>query len=369
MFSKPKPDETVAAARRRRRRAAAPSGGVSVFRQPSARPRRCRPRRSRSRPPSVLSSDLTILGNVRSSGDIQVEGIVEGDVRAQMLIVGETATVKGEVVAEEVVVHGRVVGRLRGLKVRLSALRPLRGRHRPQDDRDRERRPLRGLGPAPGRPARQEQGARRPRGRVAGDDRRRVAAAGIGGLRIRSPAPSGGAPLVQAGRDHLAIEVPGGVAEDRQRDDEPEEERQHRNEEQCRRRSTPSAASAAGCRVTAWKLATIAVTQSTSRSTSIGSETTVSAKSRKAITPPTIVPTTTSAMPLPLARIVSRSRRRRGGRGRGSPASPPSTSTGKSRASTTKAIDGIWLSRLRQTAPSTSAQSRAAPASRRRLTS
>jgi cytoskeletal protein CcmA (bactofilin family) len=71
--------------------------------------------------PSVLSSDLTIIGNVKSSGDIQVEGTVEGDVRAQMLIVGESATVKGEVMAEEVVVHGRVVGRLRGLKVRLSA--------------------------------------------------------------------------------------------------------------------------------------------------------------------------------------------------------------------------------------------------------
>ena len=69
----------------------------------------------------MLSSDLTITGNVRSSGDIQVEGTVEGDIRAQMLIVGESATVKGEVIAEEVVVHGRVVGRLRGLKVRLSA--------------------------------------------------------------------------------------------------------------------------------------------------------------------------------------------------------------------------------------------------------
>jgi cytoskeletal protein CcmA (bactofilin family) len=70
--------------------------------------------------PSVLSSDLTIQGNVRSSGDIQVEGIVEGDIRATVLIVGESATVKGEIIAEEVVVNGRVVGRLRGLKVRLA---------------------------------------------------------------------------------------------------------------------------------------------------------------------------------------------------------------------------------------------------------
>jgi len=69
---------------------------------------------------SVLSSDLTIQGNVLTSGDIQIEGIVEGDIRAHTLVVGETATVKGEVIAEEVVVHGRVTGRLRGLKVRLS---------------------------------------------------------------------------------------------------------------------------------------------------------------------------------------------------------------------------------------------------------
>ena len=69
---------------------------------------------------SVLSSDLTIQGNVLTSGDIQIEGIVEGDIRAHTLVVGETATVKGEVIAEEVVVHGRVAGRLRGLKVRLS---------------------------------------------------------------------------------------------------------------------------------------------------------------------------------------------------------------------------------------------------------
>jgi cytoskeletal protein CcmA (bactofilin family) len=76
---------------------------------------------------SVLSSDITIIGNVRSSGDIQVEGVIEGDIRSQVLIVGETATVKGEVVAEDVVVHGRVVGRLRGLKIRLSSTARVEG--------------------------------------------------------------------------------------------------------------------------------------------------------------------------------------------------------------------------------------------------
>ena len=78
-------------------------------------------------PASVLSSDLTITGNVRTSGDVQVEGTVEGDIRAHLLTVGESATIKGEIVADDVVVNGRVVGRVRGLKVRLTSTARVEG--------------------------------------------------------------------------------------------------------------------------------------------------------------------------------------------------------------------------------------------------
>ncbi|MDO5648244.1 polymer-forming cytoskeletal protein [Paracoccus sp. (in: a-proteobacteria)] len=71
--------------------------------------------------PSVLSADLTVVGNIKTQGDIQIEGTVEGDIRAHQLTIGESATIKGEIVADDVVVHGRVVGCVRGLKVRLSA--------------------------------------------------------------------------------------------------------------------------------------------------------------------------------------------------------------------------------------------------------
>ena len=71
--------------------------------------------------PSLLSNDLTIKGNLITSGDIQIEGTIEGDVRAHLVTVGETATIKGEIAADDVVVNGRVIGRLRGLKVRLTA--------------------------------------------------------------------------------------------------------------------------------------------------------------------------------------------------------------------------------------------------------
>ncbi|WP_294926828.1 polymer-forming cytoskeletal protein [uncultured Paracoccus sp.] len=78
------------------------------------------PSRVRSAP-SVLSSDLTVTGNIKTAGDVQIEGTVEGDIRARQLTVGETATIKGEIVADEIIVNGRVIGRVRGLKVRLSA--------------------------------------------------------------------------------------------------------------------------------------------------------------------------------------------------------------------------------------------------------
>ncbi len=76
---------------------------------------------------SILSSDLTIVGNLRTTGDIQVEGTVEGDIRAHLLTVGESATIRGEIVADDIVVNGRVIGRVRGLKVRLTATARVEG--------------------------------------------------------------------------------------------------------------------------------------------------------------------------------------------------------------------------------------------------
>ena len=76
---------------------------------------------------SILSTDLMIKGNVKSSGDIQILGQIEGDVRAHLLTVGEGALVKGEVIADDVVINGKVAGRVRGLKVRLTSTAVVEG--------------------------------------------------------------------------------------------------------------------------------------------------------------------------------------------------------------------------------------------------
>ncbi|MDE0766060.1 MAG: polymer-forming cytoskeletal protein [Amylibacter sp.] len=78
-------------------------------------------------PSSTLSTDLHIKGNMKTTGDIQISGTVDGDIRAHLLTVGEGSTVKGEIVADDIVVHGRVIGRVRGLKVRLTATARVEG--------------------------------------------------------------------------------------------------------------------------------------------------------------------------------------------------------------------------------------------------
>ncbi len=102
--------------------ASSPSTKPSMAASTPSSPTSPAPVATKAKPPaSTLSTDLHIKGNLKTTGDIQISGTVDGDIRAHLLTVGEGSTVKGEIVADDVVVHGRVVGRVRGLKVRLTA--------------------------------------------------------------------------------------------------------------------------------------------------------------------------------------------------------------------------------------------------------
>jgi cytoskeletal protein CcmA (bactofilin family) len=71
--------------------------------------------------PSIIGEDLTITGNVTSKGEIQVDGEIQGDINCGSLLLGDKSQVMGGVVAEDIVVRGRVVGSIRGLRVTLQA--------------------------------------------------------------------------------------------------------------------------------------------------------------------------------------------------------------------------------------------------------
>ncbi|MBT6032867.1 MAG: polymer-forming cytoskeletal protein [Kordiimonadaceae bacterium] len=77
--------------------------------------------------PSIISSDVTIKGNVSTAGEIQLDGTVEGDVNSTSLTIGEHGTVKGKVSADDVVVKGTVKGSIVGRNIRLEKSAKLTG--------------------------------------------------------------------------------------------------------------------------------------------------------------------------------------------------------------------------------------------------
>jgi len=68
---------------------------------------------SKSSVPSIISPDLRINGDMVCSGDIQIDGWVEGDIQSRNVVVGEAATVHGAVQAENVRICGIVNGQIR----------------------------------------------------------------------------------------------------------------------------------------------------------------------------------------------------------------------------------------------------------------
>ena len=69
--------------------------------------------------PSLVSGDITIEGGVTGDGELQIDGVVRGDVRVGRLTVGETGHVEGSVFAEAVEVRGRIIGAVTAKQVRL----------------------------------------------------------------------------------------------------------------------------------------------------------------------------------------------------------------------------------------------------------
>ena len=68
---------------------------------------------------SVISPDLTIEGNVQSKGSIRLEGTIQGELNCNSVIVERTGMVTGGIEAEDVSVHGKVAGTIRGKSVML----------------------------------------------------------------------------------------------------------------------------------------------------------------------------------------------------------------------------------------------------------
>lgn len=77
--------------------------------------------------PSILSEGLTVTGTLTSSGEIHIEGSVEGDVRGDIIVIGKKANICGSLFAKKAIVRGRVVGNIYAQNVLLTAGSQIKG--------------------------------------------------------------------------------------------------------------------------------------------------------------------------------------------------------------------------------------------------
>jgi cytoskeletal protein CcmA (bactofilin family) len=72
-----------------------------------------RRKRNGVRPQSVIDETLAIVGDLRTDGDLRLDGHICGNVQCAQLIVGPRAAITGVVTAEEAIVRGRIMGTIR----------------------------------------------------------------------------------------------------------------------------------------------------------------------------------------------------------------------------------------------------------------
>ena len=77
------------------------------------------PKPSAGSAPSIISSDVCVIGNMTTLGEIQLEGTVEGDIQCGVLTLGEGGCVKGAVTADHIIIRGTVEGSLKSKCIRL----------------------------------------------------------------------------------------------------------------------------------------------------------------------------------------------------------------------------------------------------------
>lgn len=70
--------------------------------------------------PSIISQNFRVVGNITSEGDVQLEGTVDGNLKAKSLVVGPSGSIRGEVKVDKIQVQGSVTGPIRGRTVEIA---------------------------------------------------------------------------------------------------------------------------------------------------------------------------------------------------------------------------------------------------------
>jgi cytoskeletal protein CcmA (bactofilin family) len=82
---------------------------------------------SAANPMSIIGGGITVVGNIEASVDLDLQGIVNGDVRCATLILGEAAEIRGSVYAERVRAAGSIEGSVETKDLAVEATARLKG--------------------------------------------------------------------------------------------------------------------------------------------------------------------------------------------------------------------------------------------------
>ena len=63
--------------------------------------------------PSIISEGSEFKGNIKTSGEIQIDGVLNGNVRAKQIVVGVNGNVRGNVTANFLRICGKIEGEIR----------------------------------------------------------------------------------------------------------------------------------------------------------------------------------------------------------------------------------------------------------------
>ena len=66
---------------------------------------------------SFIGANSSVRGDVNTKGTLRVDGVVEGNIAADWVVLGDKAHVKGDIAARGIVIGGRVDGNARATEI------------------------------------------------------------------------------------------------------------------------------------------------------------------------------------------------------------------------------------------------------------
>ena len=76
---------------------------------------------------SILAEGLKIEGNVLAEGKIRIDGEINGDIKGDYIILGETSKIKGNIFSEFIVIMGTAEGNITSQEVEIKTTGKIRG--------------------------------------------------------------------------------------------------------------------------------------------------------------------------------------------------------------------------------------------------